>query len=217
MDVQTEAKLNVRKQRQEESRSMVSNIKPALSDSLKHAMELAQEKGASTWLTSLPLDEFGFSLHKGAFRDALALRYGWLPSNTPINCPCETHFSVEHALSCPKGGFPSIRHMGPRVLGVMLVKVCCIRNVKNSCAANSCNSSGMEIYCSRLHDAAAELPQRALATVAVGAKERKEKHNYDLKHSEYHNKRVPAVLQVSMQMLHVTVLYSSCTLPLSPA
>ena len=69
----------------------------------------------------------------------------------------------------------------------------------------------------RLHDAAAELPQRALATVAVGTKERKEKHNYDLKHSEYHNKRVPAVLQVSMQMLHVTVLYSSCTLPLSPA
>ena len=47
----------------------------------------------------------------------------------------------------------------------------------------------------RLHDAAAELPQRALAT--VGAKERKEKHNnYDLTHGEYHNKRVPAVLQV---------------------
>ena len=68
----------------------------------------------------------------------------------------------------------------------------------------------------RLHDAAAELPQRARAI--VGAKERKEKHNYyDFKHGEYHNKRVPAVLQVSMQMLHVTVLYSSCILPLSPA
>ena len=58
-------------------------------------------------------------------------------------------------------------------------------------------------------------PQRARAT--VGDKERKEKHNYDLKHGEYHNKRVPAVLQVSMQMLHVTVVYSSCILPLSPA
>ena len=57
------------------------------------------------------------------------------------------------------------------------------------------------------------IPQRARAT--VGDKERKEKHNYDLKHGEYHNKRVPAVLQVSMQMLHVTVLYSSCMLPLS--
>ena len=59
---------------------------------------------------SPPLEEFGFSLHKGAFRDALALTYGWMPSNTPINCPCGTHFSVEHALSCPKGRFPSIRH-----------------------------------------------------------------------------------------------------------
>ena len=76
LDAQTEAKLNVRKQRQEESRSLVSNIKSALSDSLKHAVELAQEKGTSTWLTSLPLEEFGFSLHKRAFRDALALRYG---------------------------------------------------------------------------------------------------------------------------------------------
>ena len=26
------------------------------------------------------------------------------------NCDCGTPFSVEHALSCPKGGFPSIRH-----------------------------------------------------------------------------------------------------------
>ena len=108
MDAQTEAKLNVCKQRQEESRSLVSNIKSALSDSLKHAVELGQEKGASMWLTSLPLEEYGFSLHKGAtFRDVLALRYGWLPS---INCPCGTNFSVEHALSCSKGGFPSIRH-----------------------------------------------------------------------------------------------------------
>ena len=33
------------------------------------------EKGASLWLSVLPLDEFGFSLHKGEFRDALCLRY----------------------------------------------------------------------------------------------------------------------------------------------
>ena len=28
--------------------------------------------------------------------------------NTPTNCVCRTHFPVEHSLSCPKGGFPSI-------------------------------------------------------------------------------------------------------------
>ena len=37
----------------------------------------AQEKGASSWLTALPLEEYGFSLHKSAFRDAVALRYNW--------------------------------------------------------------------------------------------------------------------------------------------
>ena len=34
---------------------------------------LVQEKGASSWLTALPIQEQGFSLHKTAFRDALAL------------------------------------------------------------------------------------------------------------------------------------------------
>ena len=42
----------------------------------QHSMELSQEKGASTWLTALPIDEHGFTMHKAAFRDSLALRYG---------------------------------------------------------------------------------------------------------------------------------------------
>ena len=46
-----------------------------ISNSLQRAMDLAQEKGAS----SLPLEEFCFILHKSAFRDAIALLYGWQP------------------------------------------------------------------------------------------------------------------------------------------
>ena len=37
-------------------------------------MDWFREKGVSTWLTALPLEELGFSLHKGTFRDALCLR-----------------------------------------------------------------------------------------------------------------------------------------------
>ena len=73
-------------------------------------MDLAQERGASSWLTSLPIEEFGFALHNGAFQDALALHYNWLLLRIPSNCACSMRFSVEHALSCSKGGFPSIRH-----------------------------------------------------------------------------------------------------------
>ena len=41
-----------------------------LSEKLQKAMELAKQKGASSWLTTLPLTEHGFALHKAAFHDA---------------------------------------------------------------------------------------------------------------------------------------------------
>ena len=87
-----------------------TQLRAMLPSNLQLAMDLCQEKGASSWLTVLPIEEYGFTLHKTAFRDALALRYGWLPANTPTICACGAAFSGEHALSCPKGGFPSIRH-----------------------------------------------------------------------------------------------------------
>ena len=88
-------------------------------------MDLASEKGASSWLTSLPIEEYGFCLHKGAFRDALALRYGWSPQQTPMYCVCGASLTVEHALSCPRGGFPIVRHNEIRdVTANLLTEVC---------------------------------------------------------------------------------------------
>ena len=57
----------------------------------------------------LRLEEHGFALHKGAFRDALSLRNGWLPSRLSVHCVCGQGFSVDHALNCPTGG---IQHLG---------------------------------------------------------------------------------------------------------
>ena len=43
----------------------------------------------------------------------------------PSNCTCGASFSVEHALSCAKGGFPSIRHNEIRDLtATLLTEVC---------------------------------------------------------------------------------------------
>ena len=47
-----------------------------LSPQLKHLVDLAKEKGASSWFSVLPLNDHGFSLHKGAFGDAICLLYG---------------------------------------------------------------------------------------------------------------------------------------------
>ena len=43
------------------------NLSNHLPSTLQRSMELSQEKGASTWLTSLPIDDHGFALHKSAF------------------------------------------------------------------------------------------------------------------------------------------------------
>ena len=77
---------------------------------LKYSMTLAQEKGASSWLTALPIAEFRFTLHKGGFRDALCLHYRWQPTRLPEKCECRHQFTVVHALSCPMGSFPSLWH-----------------------------------------------------------------------------------------------------------
>ena len=64
-------------------------------------------------------------MHKGAFHDAIALRYDWPPPRTPVSCDCGSKFSLEHALSCPKGGFPSLRHNEIRDLSAnLLAEVC---------------------------------------------------------------------------------------------
>ena len=96
-----------------------------LPDGLQRAVTLAREKGSSSWLTALPLAEHSFTLHKGAFHDALALRYGWTPSNMPAKCGCGSSFSVEHALTCAKGGFIHCRHNEIRDLtATLLTEVC---------------------------------------------------------------------------------------------
>ena len=103
---QLSAIADVKKRKRSYLCSTASQLKSTLPPDLQRAMDLSQEKGASNWLTTLPVEEFGFHLHKGAFRDALALRYGWPLHNSPATCSCGSHFTVEHALSCPKGGYP---------------------------------------------------------------------------------------------------------------
>jgi hypothetical protein len=122
---QVKAKATIHRLRREQVAQAAEELKSTLSNTRIRAMELAAERGASNWLTTLPIDEFGFSLHKGAFTDALALRYGWPPSHIPAHCDCGVTFSVQHALSCPRGGFPMVRHNEIRdITANLLTEVC---------------------------------------------------------------------------------------------
>ena len=73
-------------------------------------MEVASDKGASHWLSAMPMEAHGFALAKGSFRDALCLRYGWTPPHLPLQCPCGKPFDTDHALSCGTGGYSIMRH-----------------------------------------------------------------------------------------------------------
>ena len=81
-----------------------------LSHEERRLLYLAGEKGALSWLIVLPIREFGFALHRRHFIDSICLHYGWDLKDVPLHCDCGSKFSVEHALSCLKGGFVNGRH-----------------------------------------------------------------------------------------------------------
>ena len=103
----------------------LKNLQNELPGPLQRSMELSQEKGASTWLTALPINDYGFALHKSAFRDALSLRYNWPLQNQPSHCSCSQPFGIEHALTCKTGGFPAVRHNEVRDITASLLSEVC--------------------------------------------------------------------------------------------
>jgi len=68
--------LTVRKENRTKSMSDADALSEQLPESLRRAVDLTKKKGSSSWLTALLLSNHDFTLHKGAFLDALALRYG---------------------------------------------------------------------------------------------------------------------------------------------
>ena len=58
----------------------------------------------------IDLKEEGYVIAKNLFWDLIRLRYGWNLKRMPTRCECGSNFNIEHALSCKKGGFVSLRH-----------------------------------------------------------------------------------------------------------
>ena len=91
----------------------------------KRIIELAQEKGAGSWLTARPTKSLGFALNKQQFVDSICLRYGWRISNTPTHCQCGKKNDIDHAMSCKKGGYVILRHNRIRDLEAELMREVC--------------------------------------------------------------------------------------------
>ena len=110
LEAQRSAKCEVVRMKHRAHDEVAATLCQSLPIGLQRIVALSSEKGASSWLSALPVEEHGFALHKGAFRDALCLRYGWLPSGLPTQCVCGQGVSVDHSMNCPTGGYPTLRH-----------------------------------------------------------------------------------------------------------
>ena len=122
---QSEIKSQVRREKRAAQLEHAERLHSQLPQKLQRLMDLAREKGSSNWLIALPIESHGFLLHKGAFRDAISLRYGWQPSLLPATCACGRSFTVDHALNCPTGGFPTLRHNEIRDFTANLISEVC--------------------------------------------------------------------------------------------
>ena len=105
-----ETKRKIKAERENELKQKALELKIDMTDTEIRYFETAQEKGASSWLSALPLKRMGYTLNKQEFRDAICLRYGWEIKGVPKDCSCGSKNDLDHALICHKGGFVNMRH-----------------------------------------------------------------------------------------------------------
>ena len=99
----------INKKHQLDCKNEADNVIRDLPPKQQRCAQAAQEKGTSSWLSALPIKSFGFALRKGAFKDAVAIRYCWPLHLTPFRCRRGVPFDIDHVMSCRRGGFHSLR------------------------------------------------------------------------------------------------------------
>ena len=116
-----ELRAEVQKSKNDRLNNLLHEVENTLMPEQNRAAKQAKQKDASSWLISL--EDHGFTLTKGEFRDALALRYNKPLYSLLSNCPCGQKFNVTHALNCKKGGFVTMRHNNIRDFEANLLRI----------------------------------------------------------------------------------------------
>ena len=84
--------------------SHAKKVRGSLPQNCQATIEQSCEYGASSWITAIPVTDFGFNLHKLAFRDTLYLRYGWPLSRLPshyLSKGCIPHHQAQSTIRPP--------------------------------------------------------------------------------------------------------------------
>ena len=92
----------------------------------QRVVDLACEKGASSWLIAIPLKDINLDLSKRKFRDVLRLRYDWpIPESPSSVCVCGCSFTVDYVMICKRGGLIIQRDNEIRGLKAELLDMVC--------------------------------------------------------------------------------------------
>ena len=122
---QTLINRNIKTEKQKFTLTKKAKIMENCSSERKLTINFASQKGASNWLSVLPLKKYNFPLNKLEFKDGLHLRYGWEPPKIPHTCPCGQLFTLTHSIQCPKVGYTHLRHNEIRdTFATLLDEVC---------------------------------------------------------------------------------------------
>ena len=96
-----------------------------MNEKMKRCNNISNETGSSNWLNVIPMREFNYVLNKQKFSESIRLRYGRPIPGLPVSCSCGEGINVQHAMSCKKGGFVTLRHKEVRdVTATFLSEVC---------------------------------------------------------------------------------------------
>ena len=79
---------SLRREKDDDIKEKLEQLKTSLPRRTLRAVDLAYEKGASSWLTAIPLKDMSLDLSKREFRDALRLRYDRAIPDSPSVCLC---------------------------------------------------------------------------------------------------------------------------------
>ena len=115
----------VRKEKDDDMKGKLEDLKASLPVRTQRAVDLASEKGASRWLTAVPLKDMNFDLSKREFHDALRLRYDWLIPDSPSVYECGCSFTMDHAMICQRRGLVIQCHNEIRDLEAELLDMVC--------------------------------------------------------------------------------------------
>ena len=117
--------LTTRREREVRLDNKLEDLRNSLPEKTNRAVDLAAEKGASSWLTVIPVKEMDLNLNKREFKDAVHLRYDWQISGVPNVYVCGEPFDVDDAMISKRRGFIIQRHNELRDLEAQMLNPVC--------------------------------------------------------------------------------------------